>query len=201
VEEGSDGRPRCPWTGDPLLRAYHDEEWGVPVHDDRGHFELISLEGAQAGLSWRTILARRDGYRRLFHGFDPERVARLSAAELHAIAADPAIVRHPGKVQSVVANARAFLAVQEEHGSFDGYMWAFVDGRPLVGRFTAGDQVPATTPLARTVSADLRRRGFGFVGPTIVYAYLQAAGLVMDHLVGCFRFAELAPAGDGAPRS
>jgi DNA-3-methyladenine glycosylase I len=177
------------------MQAYHDREWGVPVHDDRAHFELLCLEGAQAGLSWRTILARRDGYRRVFRNFEPHAVAGMDEDDLAAALSDPGIIRNRRKVESVAGNARAFIAVQEEHGSFDRYIWSFVDGRPVVNRFAELDDVPATTPLAAEISRDLRRRGFRFVGPTIVYAHLQSAGLVMDHVTSCFRFAELAGEG------
>jgi DNA-3-methyladenine glycosylase I len=184
--------PRCAWARGELMEAYHDREWGVPLHDERGHFELLSLEGAQAGLSWRTILARRDGYRRVFRGFEPQVVASMSTDDLAAALADPGIVRNRSKVESVASNARAFLEVQVQEGSFDRYIWSFVDGRPLVNRFGELGEVPATTPLAEAVSKDLRRRGFRFVGPTIAYAYLQSAGLVMDHVTSCFRYADLA---------
>lgn len=186
---------RCPWCGDdPLYVAYHDTEWGTPLHDDRALFELLLLEGAQAGLSWRTILHRREGYRAAYAGFDPETVAAFGPDRLAALATDSRIVRNRAKIAASVANAQAFLAVREAFGSFDAYLWRFVDGRPVVGHYTAIEQVPAATPLSETVSRDLKQRGFGFVGPTIVYAFLQAAGLVNDHLKGCFRFRELAGA-------
>jgi DNA-3-methyladenine glycosylase I len=179
---------RCPWAGtDPLYVRYHDEEWGVPVHDDVRLFEMLTLEGAQAGLSWLTILRKREGYRRAFRGFAPASVARLTAADQEALLADAGIVRHRAKIASTVDNARAFLAVQEEKGSFGAYLWAFVGGKPTENRFRSMAEVPAQTDLAVTLSRDLKKRGFRFVGPTIVYAYLQAVGVVNDHLTGCFR--------------
>jgi DNA-3-methyladenine glycosylase I len=184
--------PRCEWSvGDPLLREYHDREWGVPEHDDRALFELLTLEGAQAGLSWLTILRKRDGYRRAFAGFDPSAVARLGAHDVERLLADPGIVRNRLKVESTVDNAARVLELQAEHGSFDTYLWGFVDGAPVVNRFRRLDELPAETGLSRTVSRELRRRGFRFVGPTVCYAFLQAAGLVNDHVVGCFRHAEV----------
>ncbi|HVB13695.1 MAG TPA: DNA-3-methyladenine glycosylase I [Candidatus Dormibacteraeota bacterium] len=189
---GEDGRRRCPWATGPWLTPYHDSEWGVPVHDDRRHFELLVLEGAQAGLSWLTVLRRREGYRRAFADFEPEEVARFDSRRVLALLADPGIIRNRQKVQSAVGNAAALLTVQAEQGSFDNYIWRFVGGGQLVNRWTSPDQVPAHTPLAAALSADLRRRGFSFVGPTVCYSYLQAAGLVLDHLTGCFRFEELA---------
>ncbi len=183
---------RCSWCGeDPLYVAYHDEEWGVPVHDDHLLFELLSLEGAQAGLSWITILRKREGYRRVFEGFDPVRVARYDDAKIDALITDPSIVRHRGKVASVVNNARALLAVQEAFGSFDRYIWEFVDGAPIRNAWQDLDQVPATTPTSEAMSKDLRRRGFRFMGPTTCYAFMQAAGMVNDHVVGCFRYKKL----------
>ena len=184
--------PRCFWCNDdPLYIAYHDEEWGVPLHDDRALFELLILEGAQAGLSWLTVLKRREGYRAAYEGFDPARIAAYDEAEQARLLADAGIVRNKAKVAASVKNAQAFLAVQEAFGSFDAYLWRFVAGRPVVGGWEDIRQVPAVTPLAETVSRDLKTRGFGFVGPTIVYAFLQAAGLVNDHLTGCFRYPEL----------
>ena len=170
---------------------YHDEEWGVPVHDDRRLFEGLVLEGAQAGLSWSTILAKREGYRRAFHGFDPARVARIRPARVESLVQDPSIVRHRGKIEGTIRNARAFLRLQEEEGSFATWLWAFVDGRPVRNAWRRMEEVPARTPLSEALSRELRRRGFTFVGPTIVYAYLQAVGVVDDHLVDCFRRREL----------
>jgi DNA-3-methyladenine glycosylase I len=167
--------------------AYHDDEWGVPVHDDSRHFEFLTLEGAQAGLSWSTILAKRDGYRRLFEEFAPERVAAFTDRDVDRLLGDAAIVRHRGKIESTIGNARALLAVAEEFGSFDGYAWQFVGGSPIVGDWTTLAGIPASTPESTAMSRDLKRRGFRFVGPTTVYAYLQAAGLVDDHVSTCFR--------------
>ena len=171
--------------------GYHDREWGVPVRDDRALLELLVLEGAQAGLSWRTVLARRDGYRAAFAGFDPPAVAAMDAAAQAAILAGGGIIRNRAKVASAVANAAAFVALSDSHGSFASYLWSWVEGTPVVNHWTGADEVPVTTPLAEQVSRDLRRHGFSFVGPTITYAYLQATGVVMDHLTGCFRHAEL----------
>ncbi len=186
------GEP-CPWAGhDPLYRAYHDDEWGVPVHDDRRLFEFLVLEGAQAGLAWITILRKRAAYRTEFDAFDPVRVAAWDEARIAAALANPGIVRNRLKVRGAVTNARAFLAVQEERGSFDSFLWGFVGGRPVQNRWREMAEVPTTTPLATTISRDLRRRGFTFVGPTIVYALMQAVGMVNDHLVSCPRHAELA---------
>jgi DNA-3-methyladenine glycosylase I len=178
---------RCPWARREPEIAYHDTEWGVPVHDDVRFFELLTLEGAQAGLSWETVLKKRAGYRAAFAGFDPAVVAGFDAARIEALVADPGIVRHRGKIASTVTNAEAFVRVQAEFGSFDAYVWRFVNGVPVVTRRTADEELPATTALSETVSNDLRRRGFGFVGSTIVYAFLQATGIVDDHRATCFR--------------
>ena len=179
---------RCPWaTADPLYVAYHDDEWGAPVHDDRTLFEFLVLEGAQAGLSWITILRKRDAYRRAFAGFDPAAVAAFDQEKIAALLADPGIVRNRLKIRAAVDNARAFLAVQGEFGRFDAYVWPFVGGQPRVNHWTTLAEVPAETAESRALSADLKRRGFRFVGPTIMYAYMQAVGLVNDHLVSCFR--------------
>ncbi len=172
--------------------AYHDDEWGAPTRDDRDLFELLVLEGAQAGLSWRTVLDRREGYRRAFHHFDPERVAAMTEAEQQVLLADPGIIRNRAKVASAVSNAAAFIDLAATHGTFSAYLWAWVDGQPIVNRWRSAAQVPAATDLSTAVSRDLGRRGFRFVGPTIVYAYLQSAGLVMDHLTSCFRWDQLA---------
>jgi DNA-3-methyladenine glycosylase I len=190
-----DGRTRCEWATGPWNVPYHDTEWGVPVHDDRAHFEFLVLEGAQAGLSWLTILKKREGYRRVFAGFDPEKVARFTQKRIEKILLDPGIIRNRAKVESTVRNARAYLAVQEEFGSFDAYMWRFVGGRPKVNKWRRLGQIPATTPASEALSADLRRRDFRFVGPTVCYSHLQAAGLVNDHVVSCFRYAELTGGG------
>jgi DNA-3-methyladenine glycosylase I len=186
-------RERCEWVpaGDPLYVTYHDEEWGVPSHDDRHLFELLTLEGAQAGLSWATILRKREGYRAAFADFDAERVARYGPADVERLLADRAIVRNRLKVAAAVENARRVLDVQNEFGSLDAYLWRFVDGVPIVGRWRTVGEIPAETPDSRRMSRELKGRGFRFVGPTICYAFMQAAGLVNDHVVGCFRYAEL----------
>lgn len=184
---------RCQWPGDdPLYIAYHDEEWGVPVHDDRRWFEYIVLDGAQAGLSWLTILRKRENYRRAFDHFDPAIVAGYDEAKIVELLADPGIVRNRLKVRSAISNAQAFLRVQEAFGSFDNYVWPFAGGRPIVNAWTEMSQIPAETEEARKLSKDLKQRGFSFVGPTIVYAFMQAGGLVNDHVVGCFRYPALA---------
>ena len=167
------------------MEAYHDEEWGVPLHDDRALFELLTLEGAQAGLSWSTILRRRDGYRKAFVDFEPARVAVFGDADVQALLANTAIIRNRQKIVSTIENARRVLEVQKEHGSFDAFAWSFVGGRPLVHEFTTLAELPAQTPESQALSRALRRRGFGFVGPTIIYAFMQSAGLVNDHLVSC----------------
>lgn len=179
------------------MEAYHDTEWGVPEHDDRRHFEFMILEGAQAGLSWKTILHRREGFRRAFAGFDAEKVARFTPAKIEKLLADPGIIRNRLKVNAAVGNARAFLAVQEEFGSFDAFIWGFVGSSPIVRACRTLADIPALTPESEALSRDLVRRGFRFVGPTIVYAHMQACGLVNDHLVECPRWAEL---GGRAPR-
>ena len=191
--EPEDRRIRCAWaTTDPLYIAYHDEEWGVPLHDERALFELLCLEGAQAGLAWITILRKRESYRAAFHGFEIERVAGMTDAELEERMSDPGIVRNRLKVFAARKNARAFLEVQAEHGSFDAYLWGWVDGTPIRDARDKSEGIPATTPLAEKISKDLKKRGFTFVGPTIVYAYLQSTGVVNDHTPECFRSAELA---------
>jgi DNA-3-methyladenine glycosylase I len=180
---------RCDWclTGDEEYLRYHDEEWGVPVHDDRRHFEFLILEGAQAGLSWATVLRKRAGYRRAFADFDPVRVARFNAASVARLLRDSGIIRNRLKVESAITNARAFLELQEAFGSFDAYVWRFVDAGPIVNRWRRQREVPATSTESDALSRDLRARGFRFVGSTIIYAHMQATGLVNDHLVGCFR--------------
>lgn len=181
-------KDRCGWCGtDPLYVAYHDEEWGVPQHDDRRLFEKLILEGAQAGLSWITILRKREAYRRVFLGFDPGKVAAMTDAELEAALQDPGIVRNRLKVFSARRNARAFLAVQQEFGSFDAFLWAFVGGKPKVNHPKTLAEVPAVSPEAEALSRALKKRGFTFVGPTIMYAYLQSMGLVDDHLATCWK--------------
>ena len=187
-----DGKRRCGWQGmQELYVRYHDREWGVPLHDDRKLFEFLVLEGAQAGLSWLTILRKREAYRKAFEGFDPARVARYGARDVRRLLADAGIVRNRMKIESAVANARAFLAVQREFGSFDRYIWGFVDGRPIVNRRRSLRQLPPRTALSDRISKDLKRRGFRFVGSTIVYAHMQATGMVNDHLVTCFRWAAI----------
>jgi DNA-3-methyladenine glycosylase I len=179
---------RCPWCGDdPLYVDYHDKEWGVPCHDDRKLFEFLILEGAQAGLSWITILRKRDGYRKAFADFDPEAVAKFGDKDIARLLANPGIVRNRLKISAAIGNARAFLKVQEEFGSFDAYSWAFVGGKPIVGEWSSLAEIPAETDVSRAMSRDLRKRGFRFVGPTICYAHMQAVGMVNDHLVSCFR--------------
>ncbi len=193
----ADAIVRCAWAGaDPLYREYHDREWGEPVHDDRRLFEFLVLEGAQAGLSWITILRKRAAYRAAFEGFDPRIVARFDEARVERLLADPGIVRNRLKVESAIANARAFLAVREEYGSFDAYMWRFVGGRPIQNAWKCLREIPASTPLSDALSRDLKGRGFRFVGSTICYAHMQAVGMVNDHTVDCFRWRELG----GRPR-
>jgi len=183
---------RCPWPGkDPLYIAYHDLEWGVPLRDDRALFELLVLESAQAGLSWITILKRREGYRRAFEGFDPLNVARFGEDRITSLMGDSGIIRNRKKVESAISNAKAFLGVQEAYGSFSAYLWGFVDGRPLQNHWGEMSEVPARTALSETLSRDMKSRGFSFFGPVACYAYMQSAGLVNDHLVGCFRHAEI----------
>jgi DNA-3-methyladenine glycosylase I len=188
---------RCAWAGstDPVYLAYHDQEWGVPVHDDRILFEFLVLEGAQAGLSWRTILGKRLRYRQVFARFDPRRVARFGAPEVARLLADPGIVRNRLKIAAAIANARAVLAMQREVGSLDRHLWSFVGGAPIQNRWRTMRQVPAKTPAAEAMSRDLVRRGFRFVGPTICYAFMQATGMVNDHTVDCFRHRQLARGG------
>ncbi len=185
---------RCPWPKptNALYVRYHDTEWGVPEHDDRALFEKLILDGAQAGLSWETILNKREGYRRAFEGFEPEVMARFGARKVAALLADPGIVRNRAKVAAAIGNAKAFLALKDEVGSFDRWLWGFVDGAPVQNRWTSIRQVPPTTKISDAISKELRARGFRFVGPTIVYAYMQAIGMVNDHLVTCFRHAECA---------
>jgi DNA-3-methyladenine glycosylase I len=179
---------RCDWSqGDPLMQAYHDQEWGVPLHEDRKLFEFLILDGAQAGLSWRTILYRREGYRRAFYRFDARRMARMGPEDVHRLMKDTGIIRNRLKIHSAIQNAKAYLAVQKEFGSFDRYLWQFVQEKRIVHRVRSFKKLPVTTPESDTMSRDLRRRGFSFVGSTICYAFMQAAGLVDDHQVGCFR--------------
>ena len=182
-------KSRCPWgTSDPLYVSYHDDEWGVPLHDDRRLFEMLVLEGAQAGLSWLTVLKKRAGYRRAFSRFDPKRVARFDAAKVGQLLGNPAIIRNRLKIESAVRNASAVLTTQDEFGTFDAYIWQFVHGTPRQNRWTRMAQVPARTAGSDAMSKDLKRRGFTFVGSTICYAFMQATGMVNDHLVDCFRY-------------
>lgn len=178
--------PRCGWaTSDPLYIAYHDEEWGRPSHDDRHLFEMLILEGAQAGLSWITILKRREGYRKAFHGFDPERIARYGEKDVARLMADPGIIRNRAKIESTIKNARACLALDEE-GGLSPFLWRFVGGAPKVNRWKTLKEIPPETPESKAMSKELKRRGFGFVGPTVCYAFMQATGMVNDHLLSCF---------------
>ena len=183
---------RCWWAGDdPLYVAYHDEEWGLPVHDDRKLFEMLILEGAQAGLSWITILRRREGYRRAFDNFNPERIARYTEKKKAALLQDEGIIRNRAKIDAAVQNARAYLDLRDQEGSLDAFLWPFVGGKPKQNRFKEKEEVPPETPESKAMSKELRRRGFTFVGPTICYAFMQATGLVNDHLTGCFRHREV----------
>jgi len=192
-----DDKPRCGWMGDDaLMRHYHDEEWGVPVHDDRKWFEYLVLDAFQAGLSWKTVLHKREGFRKVFHDFDPARVARMSQKHIAAACANPTIIRNRLKIQAAVSNARAFIELRERQGSFDAFIWSFTDGEVIRNAWTALEQVPASTPLSDAVSRSLKQAGFTFVGSTICYAFLQAGGIVNDHLVHCYRHRELAN-GDG----
>lgn len=194
---------RCPWASEksgPVYVKYHDEEWGVPVHDDINHFEFLVLDGAQAGLSWSTILNKRDNYRKAFAGFDPVKVARFDRRKIERLLRDPGIVRNRLKIEAAVKNARAVLKVQEEFGSFDRYIWQFVGGRTKTNRWKTLKKIPAETKESRAMSKDLKARGFSFVGPTICYAYMQAAGLVNDHLVSCFRHREVGKKREGVKR-
>jgi len=185
-------KPRCPWSqASALYRRYHDQEWGVPVHDDRKHFEFLILEGAQAGLSWITILKKRAAYRKAYAGFDPRRVARFGVRDVKRLLNDAGIVRNRLKIEAAITNARAFLAVQEEFSGFDHYVWRFVGGRPIVNRAASLKDLPATSAESDALSKDLKARGFRFVGPTIIYAHMQAVGMVNDHVRSCFRYREL----------
>ncbi|MCB1960269.1 MAG: DNA-3-methyladenine glycosylase I [Rhodocyclaceae bacterium] len=184
----ADTRSRCPWCGDdPRYVAYHDEEWGVPVHDDRRLFEMLILEGAQAGLSWRTVLYKREAYRAAFDGFDPQLVARYDERDIARLMANPGIVRNQAKIRAAIGNARAFLDLVEREGGFAPWLWAFVDGQAQINRPATLAEVPAATPVSDALSKALKKRGFKFVGSTICYAYMQSVGLVNDHLTGCFR--------------
>jgi DNA-3-methyladenine glycosylase I len=189
-------KKRCGWVGESnlLLLEYHDREWGVPVHDDRQHFEFLVLEGAQAGLSWSVVLNKREGYRRAFSDFDPTRVARYTEKRVQKLLLDPGIIRNRQKIEAAVRNARAFLGVQEEFDSFDAYAWRFVGGQPKVNGWKVMKQIPATSTESDAFSKDLKQRGFSFVGSTVIYAHMQAVGMVNDHLVDCFRYREVATA-------
>ena len=186
-------RKRCEWVNpdDPLMVDYHDREWGLPVHDDRKHFEFLVLEAAQAGLSWSTILKRREGYRRAFSNFDPQKVARFAGKRIEELAQDSSIIRNRMKITAAVRNAGQFLAIQDEFGSFDSYAWRFVEGRPRLNHVRTMKDIQATSPQSDAFSKDLKQRGFSFVGSTIIYAHMQAVGMVNDHLVDCFRYREL----------
>ena len=187
---------RCSWASvdGAMLLQYHDREWGVPVHNERKHFEGLVLSGAQAGLSWSLVLKKREGYRRAFDKFDPEKVAHYSERQIQKLASDPAIIRNRMKIEAAVRNARAFLKIQEEFRDFDSYCWRFVGGRPKLNHWKATRQIPATSPESEAFSKDLKHRGFSFVGPTVVYAYMQAVGMVNDHVVECFRYREVGKA-------
>src|SRR5438128_11890384 len=184
---------RCSWVNvdDPLLVEYHDREWGVPVHNDRKHFEVLVLSAAQAGLNWSLVLKKREGYRRAFDSFDPERVARYPEKQRRTLLADPEIIRNRMKIEATVRNARAFLKIQEEFGGFDSYCWRFVGGKPKLNHWKATREIPATSSESEAFSKDLKHRGFSFVGPTVVYAYMQAVGMVNDHVVDCFRYRKI----------
>jgi len=181
---------RCDWPKNPIAVKYHDEEWGVPLHDDQKLFEFVVLEGAQAGLSWDTILAKRENYRKAFDNFDVQKVAKYSDGKVEKLLQDTGIIRNRLKVNAAVSNARAYIAVQKEFGSFDKYIWAFVDGKPILNRWQENSQVPATSEVSDAISKDMKARGFKFVGSTIIYAHMQATGMINDHLVSCFRHKE-----------
>ena len=187
-EECAEAVTRCPWCGtDPLYVAYHDQEWGVPLHDEHRLFEMLTLEGAQAGLSWLMILRKREGYRRAFAGFDPQLVAAFNDADVARLLADPGIVRNRLKITAAISNARSVLEVQARYGSLDAFLWRFVDGRPIRNNWRSMAEIPASTPLSDAMSKELKRHGFRFIGSTICYAHMQATGMVNDHLTGCFR--------------
>jgi DNA-3-methyladenine glycosylase I len=183
---------RCDWClGDDLYLQYHDLEWGVPVHDEQNLFEFLTLEGAQAGLSWLTVLRKRVAYREAFDGFDPQKIAQYNHTKVDSLLKNEGIIRNRMKIEATVKNAQAFLQVQEKFGSFDSYIWDFVDGEPIQNRFTSLKEIPAETEISRIISKDMKKRGFSFVGPTIIYAHMQATGMVNDHLTGCYRYREL----------
>lgn len=182
---------RCAWPTDPLMQKYHDEEWGVPLHDDRKLFEFMVLDAFQAGLSWKTVLHKRENFRRALDNFDPEKIAKYDEAKYESLLQDPGIIRNRAKIRGTISNAGAFLKIQEEFGSFDRYIWSFVSYHPIINSWTSLSELPAKTELSDVMSKDLMKRGFKFVGSTICYAFMQAAGLVNDHVVGCFRYKEL----------
>jgi len=185
-------KTRCGWMGDDeLMLRYHDEEWGVPVHDDRKWFEYLILDAFQAGLSWKTVLNKREGFREVFHGFDPKKVSKMTDKEMEAARNNPAIIRNRLKIKSAVGNAKVFLKLQDIHGSFDSYIWSFTDGQVINNSWKDLHKIPASTPLSDEISKSLKQEGFSFVGSTICYAFLQAAGVVNDHLISCFRYEEL----------
>ena len=185
-------KKRCAWTGDDtLMIRYHDDEWGVPVHDDRILFEFLILEGAQAGLTWKTVLNKRENYRKAFHGFDPAIIARYDDEDIARLLSDPGIIRNRLKITATILNARKFLEIQKEYGSFDAYIWQFVGGKPIRNKVRTMEEIPATTAKSDAMSKDLRKRGFKFIGPTICYAFMQAVGMVNDHQVDCFRYVEI----------
>ena len=191
IDTGDTQRKRCTWAGKELMIRYHDEEWGVPLHDDRSLFQMLILEGAQAGLSWNTILNKRESYLRAFDEFDPPAIAKYDEQDVARLLGDPGIVRNRLKVRSAIRNARAFLAVQEEYGSFDTYIWEFVGGRPVRNDRRSLEEIPALTAESDAMSKDLKTRGFNFVGSTICYAFMQSVGMVNDHTIDCFRYAEI----------
>ena len=191
IDPGRTETKRCEWAGKESMIRYHDEQWGVPIHDDGALFEMLILEGAQAGLSWDTILNKRESYRRAFHQFDPEVIAMYGEQDVTRLLGDPGIVRNRLKVRSAIGNAKAFLAIQEEYGSFDAYIWQFVGGRPKVGHRQSMEDIPAKTDISDIMSKDLKKRGFKFVGSTICYAYMQSVGMVNDHTIDCFRYTEI----------
>lgn len=192
---------RCPWPGQhPLMVEYHDREWGVPTHDDQRHFEFLVLEAAQAGLSWLTVLRKREAYRQAFARFDPAKVARYNAKKVRHLMGDPGIIRNKLKIEAAITNAKVFLDVQREFGSFDAYCWQFAGGKPTINKWKSLEQIPTTSPASDAFSKDLKKRGFRFVGSTVIYAHMQAVGMVNDHLVNCFRYAELCKGRGRAPR-
>ena len=184
-------KPRCAWISDPLMQKYHDEEWGVPLHDDRKLFEFMVLDAFQAGLSWKTVLNKRENFRKDFDNFDPVKISRYDEKKYNALLLDTGIIRNRAKIRGTIENAKAFLKIQEEFGSFDHYIWSFVDGKPMVNRWVSLSELPARTELSDRMSKDLTKRGFKFAGSTICYAFMQAAGLVNDHVTGCFRHGEV----------